>query len=113
MNENPNVIETLIESATEYSKTSFELGKLKVLDKTSDAVSTIIPHSIVVFVVSIFILFVNLGLAFWLGEILGKIYFGFLAVAGFYFVVAFVLHFLMHKWIKKIVSNYIIKKVLN
>jgi len=32
----------------------------------------------------LFILFASLGLAFWLGETLGKIYFGFFAIAVIY-----------------------------
>ena len=36
MEENTKILESLIESATEYGKTSIELVKLKVLDKTTD-----------------------------------------------------------------------------
>jgi hypothetical protein len=57
-------------------------------------------------------LFLNLGLGFWLGEILGKIYFGFFVVAAFYGIIGIILHFFMHKSIKKLISNYIIKHVL-
>jgi hypothetical protein len=32
-------------------------------------------------------------------------------VASFYAFIGIVLHFFMHKWIKKVVGNYIIKKV--
>jgi hypothetical protein len=47
MEENKKLIESLLEKATEYGKTSFELVKLKALDKTSDVVSSFIPHSVV------------------------------------------------------------------
>ena len=106
------MIEALLERATEYGKTSFELIKLKALDKTSDVVSSLIPHSVVFVLIASFMLFINLGLAFWLGEILGKTYFGFFVVAGFYGFIGIVLHFFMHKWLKKIVCNSIIKQVL-
>jgi len=33
-------------------------------------------------------------------------------VAGFYGFIGIVLHFFMHKWLKKIVCNSIIKQVL-
>jgi hypothetical protein len=56
-------------------------------------------------------LLLNFGLAFWLGEILGKVYYGFFVVAGFYCFVGIVLHFLMHNWLKKIIGNYIVKQV--
>jgi hypothetical protein len=112
MEDNAKLIEALLERATEYGKTSFELIKLKALDKTSDVVSSLIPHSVVFVLIASFMLFINLGLAFWLGEILGKTYFGFFVVAGFYGFIGIVLHFFMHKWLKKIVCNSIIKQVL-
>lgn len=112
MEDNKKLVESLLEKATEYGKTSFELVKLKVLDKTSDVVSTFIPHSVVIVLIGSFTLFLNLGLAFWLGEILGKIFYGFFVVAGFYVITGIVVHFFMHKWLKKVVGNYFIKQVL-
>jgi hypothetical protein len=57
-------------------------------------------------------LFLNLGLAFWLGEILGRTFYGFFVVAAFYGIAGIVLHFFMHDWLKKIIGNYFIKNVL-
>lgn len=112
MEDNKKLVESLLEKATEYGKTSYELVKLKVLDKTSDVVSTFIPHSVVFILIASFMLFLNLGLAFWLGEILGKTFYGFFVVAGFYGIIGIVVHLFMHKWLKKIVGNYFIKQVL-
>ncbi len=112
MEDKAKLIESLLESAAEYGKASYELVKLKALDKTSDAVSSFIPHSVVFAVIAIFLLFINLGLAFWLGEVLGEIFLGFFVVAAFYGFVGIILHFFMHKWLKKVISNYIIKNVL-
>jgi hypothetical protein len=112
MENNPNLLESLLERTTEYSKTSYELLKLKALEKTSEVVSTIIPHSVVFVIIMTFLIFLSLGLSLWLGEILGKIYYGFLVVAAFYGIFGVVLHFFMHKWLKKVIGNYFIKKVL-
>lgn len=112
MEENPNMIESLFERAADYGKTSFELAKLKALDKITDFVSSLIPHSVVIVLISLFILFLSLGLAFWLGDILGKMYYGFLAVAGLYGFAGVIIHFFMHKWLKKVAGNYFIKQVL-
>jgi len=109
MEDKTKLIEELLERAGEYVKTSFELVKLKALDKTSDVVSSLVPNAVVfVFVVS-FMLFINLGIAFWLGEILGKIFFGFFIVAAFYGIIAIVLRFFLHKWLKRHICNYINK----
>jgi hypothetical protein len=112
MEDNPKLIESLLERATDYGKTSYELVKLKALDKTSDIVSSFIPHTVVAILVVSFILFLNLGLALWLGEILGETYLGFFVVSGFYIITGIIIHFFMHKWIKKIVRNFIIKLLL-
>jgi len=108
-----NHIEVLLETATEYGKTNFELAKLKILDKTSDVISSIIPLIFVFSILASFMLFCSLGIAFWLGEILDKVYYGFFVVAFFYCIIGLVIHFLMHKWFKKLICNYIIKRALN
>ena len=113
MENNAKLIESLLEKAAEYGKTSYELVKLKTIDKTSDVVSSFIPHSIVFVLIASFLLFLNLGLGFWIGEILGKTYYGFFAVAAFYGLLGIVLHFFMHKRLKKIIYNSFIKQLLN
>jgi hypothetical protein len=112
MEENTRLLESLLERASEYGQTTIELVKLKTLDKTSDVVSSVVPHSVAVILLASFMLFLNLGLALWLGDILGKTYYGFFTVAGFYAVTGLVIHFLLHKWIKKLVGNWFIKTVL-
>jgi fatty acid desaturase len=112
MENNAQQLESLLEKAAEYGKTSFELVKLKALDKTSDVVSSFIPHSVVFVLIASCMLFLNLGLAFWLGEILGNTCFGFFVVAAFYGIIGIVVHFFMHKWLKKLIRNYIIKLML-
>lgn len=112
MENEANSIESLLTKVTDYGKTSYELVKLKVVDKTADSLSSFIARSIVKVIVGCFLLFLNLGVALWLGELLGKIYFGFFAIALFYFFVAFVLHFFMHKWMKRMFYDYFIRQML-
>jgi hypothetical protein len=112
MEENQNSLESLFERATEYGKTSIELAKLKVIDKITDLVSSLVPNSVVFILIMVFVLFFNIGLAFWLGEIIGKTYYGFLIVAGFYGIAGVFVHFFMHKRLKKITGNYLIKQIL-
>jgi len=112
MEDNTKLLESLLERATEYGKTSYELVKLKALDKTTDVVSTLIPHSVVVALIALFMLFLNLGLALWLGEVLGKTFYGFFVVAAFYIITGIIVHFFMHKWLKRLVGNYFIRHVL-
>jgi len=112
MDDRTSMIETLIERATEYGKSSYELAKLKALDKTSDVVSSLLSHSFVIVIISSFMLFLNLGLAFWLGEILGKMYYGFFVIAAFYGLTAILVRFVLQNWVKRLFGNYFIKQVL-
>jgi hypothetical protein len=112
MEDNTKLIESLLERTAEYGKASFELVKLKALDKTTDAVSSLIPHYVVLVIVAVFMLFLNLGLAFWLGEVLGRIFYGFFVVAAFYGIAGILIHFFMYERLKKIVGDYLIKHVL-
>jgi hypothetical protein len=111
MEDNTKLFETLLERATDYGKASFELAKLKTLEKTSDVISSFIPHSVVFILFASFMLFVNLGLAFWLGEILGNTFFGFFVVAAFYAISALVIYFLLNKWLKRHIYEYFIKQL--
>lgn len=112
MENNTKLIESLFEKATDYGKTSLELVKLKALDKTSDLVSTHVPQFGVTILLALFLLFFNLGIAFWLGEILGKVFYGFIAVGAFYLLLAAFIYLFLRKWIKRIMYNYIIQQVL-
>lgn len=106
-------IEPLLDKAEAYGKTSFELIKLKAVDKTSEVLSTFVSRGIVILVLSMFIVIVNIGIALWLGDLLGKAYYGFFCVAGFYGVIGGVLYFFLHDYIKKNVSNSIVSQMLN
>lgn len=112
MEDNGKLMESLVESAIEYGKTSFEVIKLQTLDKTAHVASNFVPHSFVAIMVATFLLFVNLGLAVWLGEILGKFYYGFFVVAALYGIIGLIVHFFMHKWLRRVLNNYIIKQVM-
>jgi len=112
MEDSKKLLESLVARVTDYGKTSYELAKLQAVDKSSDVVSSIIPHTVVLILISSFMLFFNLGLAFWLGEILGKLFYGFFIVAAFYVVVGLVVHLFMHKRLKEIIRNYVIKQLL-
>ena len=112
MEDNAKLIESLFDKATEYGKASFELVKLKAVDKASDAVSSFVPCAIDILFIASFMLFLNLGLALWLGDILGQMYYGFLLVAAFYGVIGIFIHLVMHKWIKRKVGNRFIEQIL-
>jgi hypothetical protein len=106
-------IEPLFERAESFGKTSYELIKLKAIHKTTRVISTFVSKGIVLIIVSMFFTILTIGVALWLGDLLGKSYYGFFCVAGFYGILGVVLFFLLQNQIKKNVSNSIISLILN
>jgi len=107
-----NLIESLIEKGEQYGKTTLELIKLKALDKSADVSSTLISWVIVIVFTVLFFLILNIGIALWIGELLGKSYYGFFAVAGFYALLAIILGIFREQFLKKPVNNSIVSQVL-
>ena len=112
MKDKEHILEPLWEKAEDYGKTSLELLKLKSIDKASDVVSTVLPYMLVIVFTVIFLMFVNFGIAFWLGSLMGSIYLGFFAVAVFYGLCGIFIHFFLHDKIKERIRNIVIKLLL-
>ncbi|HLN21761.1 MAG TPA: phage holin family protein [Bacteroidales bacterium] len=111
--EEKSSFETLLERAEEFTRTNIELIKLKAVDKFSDGASSAASKIAGAFFFVMFFLLANIGLSLWLGNVLGETWYGFLIIAGFYGILCSVLFFVKHNWLKKIVSNSIIKQMLN
>ena len=107
-----SLLEPLFERVKAYCKTTIELTKLKFLETTTNIVTSLVPRIGVIMMILLFALILNIGIALFLGELLGKSYYGFFIIAAFYLIAGIVLHFLLHKWIKKPVSDLIIKQAL-
>src|SRR5689334_14253236 len=113
MENEKNNFEDLFEKAQAYGKTSVELYKLKALEKTSEVSSTVISRAVAFFVLALFVFMVSFSMALWLGGLMGKMYYGFLCVGGFYGVLGIVLYFFLHNWMKERVSDTMITQILN
>lgn len=113
MESETNFFEPLIERAQNYGKTSYELMKLRAVDKTADITSTFVSRAIAIGAIILSVIFLSIGASFWFGELLGKLYYGFFLVAAFYAFVGCILYFVMHKWMKKRAGNAIVSKMLN
>lgn len=107
-----SLIDPLLEKAETYGKTSFELLKFKFLDKTADVSSTLITHLLLGILLSFFAILLNIAIALWLGELLGKNYYGFLIVAAFYGLCGLILFFIQNL-VKARVNISIIKLLFN
>ncbi len=86
-------VDPLLERAEAYSKTTFALVKLRAMDKVSDLVSMTILHLLLITIGGIFMFGISVGLALWIGALLGKVYLGFMLLASCYAVLGLVLFF--------------------
>jgi hypothetical protein len=107
-----NSIESLFEKAEAYGKTTYTLSKLKLLETTNIVVTSLVARLSTILMISMFSFVLSIAVALWLGDILGKVYYGFFIVAGFYFLAGIVLHFFLHSWVKKPIIELIIKQAL-
>jgi len=113
MDEQSGLIESLIAKGEQYGKTTLELLKLKTLDKSADVASNLVSWLIVVIFAVLFFLILNIGVALWIGELLGKSYYGFFVVSGFYALLAIVFAVFRKSLIKNPVNESIITQVLD
>ncbi|MCE5174994.1 MAG: hypothetical protein LLF74_06345 [Bacteroidales bacterium] len=113
MDERETLIESLIEKGEQYGKTTLELLKLKTLDKTANVASDLVSWLIIVIFATLFFLILNIGIALWLGDLLGKSCYGFFVIAGFYGILALVFGVFRKQLIKRPVNNSIITQVLD
>lgn len=112
MENNATTIEMLFERAEDYTRTTVELAKLNAVDKTADVMSSLLSRLAVSIVFAMFALLANIGLSLWIGELVGKLYYGFFIVSSFYLLIAIILYIFKNEWIKMPVNNFMIVKML-
>jgi len=112
MAETTTPIATLLERAEDYGKSTLEFFTLTAIDKSADVVSSLVSRLAIFFTVALSLFCLSIGLALWLGKLLGGSYYGFFIVGGFYSLLAVLLHIFRHQWLKYPVSDSIIKQML-
>jgi len=114
MSKQPTVtlMESLFGKSKEYVDNRLELFKLKMVDKTSSVVSSIIAGLALFIVFFIFFVILNIGIALLIGDLVGKAYLGFLILAAIYGIVGLVLFLRRDKIVKTPVTGMIIRKFL-
>lgn len=109
----PSVVESLVEHIESYTKTTIELTKLKTLRGGSKAASNAAVSVVLALLGCFMLLFLSTGAAFWLGELLESVWLGFFIVAGFYAVMGILLFLLRDRLIKRPISNSIIQHFID
>ena len=106
-------IKSLFYKARAYAETSIELYKLQAVDATAEVVSALVVRMILGVLIAVFSLFVNIGLALWIGEALGTMYLGFFTVSLFYVIVAVFFYIFRESIVKSPIANFMIAKLMS
>jgi len=104
-------VEELIKSVEEYGKTSLDLMRLQAAQKGSAIMTYMIVSVSVLIPLLMCLTVLNIGVALWLGELLGKAYYGFFVVAGFYFIIGLFLFVTRKQLIEKPVIKMLISQI--
>lgn len=110
MHEKIILIEMLFEKAEQYFKTTLGLYRLKAIDKATDVFASFITRVVIFLFLTLFFVLMTLGLALYLGDVLGKTCYGFFAVGGFYLLIS-VLLYLCRKSLEAVFNNYMINQI--
>ncbi len=113
MEPDPNKVESLLKNASDHLETKFKLFKWKVALKSAEVVSGNASRLVLLAFLSLFVFVLSIAVGLYLGELLGKIYYGFFVLAGFYGLCVFIVYLFKDKWIETPVSNGIIQKMTN
>jgi len=105
--ENP---ETLKDNVEDYIETRIDIIKLKIIDKVGSAMSGAIVGIATAFLALIILLFLSFSAAFAIAEVTNRNSIGFLAVAGFYILLAVLLTVLKEKLVTMPIINALLKK---
>ena len=103
-------MEDLADNVKEYVNTRIESIKLNAAEKSSVIIANGVAR-IVVAIVFLFFALASIALSLVLGEWLGKIWAGFLVVAGFYLFLGIIIWFGRGKFIRVPVMNALIQQL--
>jgi small-conductance mechanosensitive channel len=101
----------LMDHAGDYIETYYKLGLLKVTEKSTAAGSAIIAALLLAILSIFFILFIGLGLAWWIGDMLDSIIAGYFIVAGIYLLIIICVIMMRKKMIDPFLRNFLVKKI--
>ncbi|AWA30437.1 hypothetical protein HYN48_10235 [Flavobacterium magnum] len=105
------LVSELFDKAEQYGKTTIQLYRLKAIDKITDVFASVASRIIIAVSIALFFFLLTIGLSLYIGDLLGKSYYGFFVMAGFYVVVTAILVFIRKKYIELRFNNYVIKEI--
>jgi hypothetical protein len=104
------LVEMLIEKVEELGKTNLELYKLQAIDKSTDVFASLTTRIVLLSSIALFLFLITIGLSLYIGDLLGKTYYGFFAMASFH-VLIFIFILLFKNKLESLFNNYLIEQI--
>ncbi|MBK6482610.1 MAG: hypothetical protein IPG01_05630 [Chitinophagaceae bacterium] len=108
-----NQVEALLKELKDYISLRLQITQLKYSSKTSLVTSSVLTYMLISMVVFFFVLVLTIGIALWMGNLLGEWYLGFLIMAGIYLLIGLVIFTFRNRWIRIPLNNLIIKEIFD
>jgi hypothetical protein len=105
-------IEALFSKTGDYIETRIDLFRLKTIDTSSNAVASFTWRIVILWVSMFSFFFLNIGVSIWVGNMLGKVFYGFFIVGAFYLLAGLIIYLFRYVWIKTPVNDLLVKKLL-
>jgi hypothetical protein len=104
---------SVMEQAEQYVKTNAELYTLRFTGKMATVISSIFSRLIIGMLVFIVLFMGSMGMALWIGDLVGQAYAGYLIVAGSIALLTIILYVFRSTIIRKPIMNNIVSQILN
>jgi len=105
-------IDILLSDAGDFIETRTRLWKYKGIESLADVSGELVSGLAMIVITSFVIITFSIGFALLIGEWLGKYFYGFFIMGGFYGLVALLIYARREKWLKDPFSNMLIRKIL-
>jgi apolipoprotein N-acyltransferase len=102
---------TLTQSVSDYLDTYYKLTLVTVTQKATNVTAGVVAGLSAFFLVILSLFFLGMGLAWWLGNILGSTAAGFFIVGGFFIVLIVLIIALRRKLVFPILKKAILQKI--
>ncbi len=103
---------SLLDKLSNYIHTSADLVKLRIIQKVADVIAALTARVLFFLLFLIFSLFVNIGIALYIGALLDAYHWGFIIMSLFYLLLAGVLYAFRGAIFNKTIGNRIIEQLL-
>jgi hypothetical protein len=112
MSEQQTNIDMLLSDAGDFIETRTTLWKYKGIESLADVSGELVAGLAMIVFASFVVIVFSIGFALLIGDWLGKYYYGFFIMGGFYSIIALIIFAGRRRWLKDPFSNMLIRKIL-